>query len=80
MKMSKLLHQGYIRYQCYALDIQVKEETTKYIHVVYEFKDVFPEELPGLAPQRESDFEIESIPGSQPFSKAPYCMSLSLKN
>ena len=41
-----------------------------------EFKDVFHEELPGFPSQREIDFEIKLIPGSQPISKAPYCMAL----
>jgi len=34
------------------------------IPVVCEFPDVFPEELPGLLPQREIDFEIELIHGA----------------
>jgi len=42
------------------------------IPVVCEFEDVFPEELPGLPPQREIDFGIELILGAQPVSKAPY--------
>ena len=37
-----------------------------------EFPDVFPEELPGLAPTREIDFRIEVYPGSDPISIAPY--------
>ena len=40
-----------------------------------EFPDLFPEELPGLPPQREIDFEIELISGAQPISKAPYRMA-----
>jgi len=42
---------------------------------VCEFPDVFPEELPGLPPQREIDFEIELILGAQPIFKAPYRMA-----
>nr|GFC23118.1 hypothetical protein [Tanacetum cinerariifolium] len=37
--------------------------------------DVFPDELPGIPPVREVDFNIELIPGSEPFSKAPYHMA-----
>jgi len=36
----------------------------------------FPEELPGLPPQKEIDFEIKLILGAQPISKAPYGMVL----
>jgi len=35
----------------------------------------FPEELPGLPPPREIDFEIELVPGAQPISKTPYRMA-----
>jgi len=31
------------------MDIQQKEETIEDIHVICKFKDVFPEELPGLS-------------------------------
>ncbi|KAL0458154.1 UNVERIFIED_CONTAM: Retrovirus-related Pol polyprotein from transposon [Sesamum latifolium] len=37
----------------------------------------FPEELPGLPPHREVDFEIETIPGAAPISIAPYRMAPS---
>ncbi|KAL0395289.1 UNVERIFIED_CONTAM: Retrovirus-related Pol polyprotein from transposon [Sesamum latifolium] len=39
--------------------------------------DVFSEELPGLPPHREVDFEIETIPGAAPISIAPYRMAPS---
>jgi len=57
------------------MDIQQKEGTTDNVLLVYEFKDVFPEELLGLPPEKEINFEIELIPRSQPISKAPYRMA-----
>nr|GFC17860.1 putative reverse transcriptase domain, aspartic peptidase domain protein [Tanacetum cinerariifolium] len=39
-----------------------------------EFPDVFPDELPGIPPVREVEFNIELIPGAEPISKAPYRM------
>jgi len=42
--------------------------------VVSEFPDVFPEELPGLPPDREVEFAIELIPGTPPISRRPYQM------
>ncbi|GKA73581.1 putative nucleotidyltransferase, ribonuclease H [Tanacetum coccineum] len=38
-------------------------------------KDVFPEELPGIPPIRDVEFNIELIPGAEPISKAPYRMA-----
>nr|GEW35818.1 reverse transcriptase [Tanacetum cinerariifolium] len=43
--------------------------------IVSEFPDVFPDELPGIPPVREVQFNIELIPGSEPISKAPYRMA-----
>ena len=45
------------------------------VRVVCEYPEVFPEELPGLPPNREVEFEIELVPGTGPISKAPYRMS-----
>nr|GFD05249.1 putative reverse transcriptase domain, aspartic peptidase domain protein [Tanacetum cinerariifolium] len=40
--------------------------------IVFEFLDVFPDELPGIPPAHEVEFSIELIPGAEPISKAPY--------
>ena len=45
------------------------------IPVVREFSDVFPEDLPGIPPDRDIDFQIELAPGIEPISKAPYRMA-----
>ncbi|XP_071722383.1 uncharacterized protein [Rutidosis leptorrhynchoides] len=45
------------------------------IHVVREFEDVFPEELLGLPPEREVEFNIDLFPGATPISLPPYRMA-----
>ncbi|WVZ94102.1 hypothetical protein U9M48_040039 [Paspalum notatum var. saurae] len=45
------------------------------IPVVSEFSDVFPEELPGLPPDRDVEFTIELVPGTAPVSWRPYRMA-----
>ena len=50
------------------------------IHVIREFLDVFPEELPGVPPEREVDLSIEVVQGTTPILRAPYRMaSIELK-
>nr|GEW64402.1 putative reverse transcriptase domain-containing protein [Tanacetum cinerariifolium] len=44
--------------------------------IVWDFSDVFPEELSGIPLERKVEFGIELIPGTQPISKAPYRMAL----
>jgi hypothetical protein len=45
------------------------------IRVVWEFLDVFPDELPGMPPKRAIEFKIELQPSTAPITKAPYNMS-----
>ena len=40
-----------------------------------EFPDVFPDDLPGLPPDRDIEFKIELVPGTAPISRRPYRMS-----
>jgi hypothetical protein len=44
------------------------------IPVVCEFPDVFPEDLPGLPPERDVEFVIELNPGTAPISRRSYRM------
>ena len=45
------------------------------IRVVCDYPDVFPEELPGMPPDRDAEFVIDLLPGTAPISKRPYRMS-----
>jgi hypothetical protein len=45
------------------------------IRTVSEYPDVFPEELPGMPPNREIEFVIELVPGTAPILKRPYRMA-----
>jgi hypothetical protein len=40
--------------------------TAESISIVEEFMDVFPEELPGMPPEREVEFYIDLIPRTAP--------------
>jgi hypothetical protein len=46
------------------------------IRVVRDFPDDFPEELPGMPPDREVEFVIDILPGTAPISKRSYRMSV----
>jgi hypothetical protein len=54
-----------------------KQETLRVedVPVVQEFIDVFPEDLPGIPPDRQVEFTIDLVPGAGPVSKAPYRMA-----
>jgi hypothetical protein len=45
------------------------------VSVVSEFPDVFPEELPGMSPDRDIEFVIELMPGTTPIYMSTYRMA-----
>ena len=47
------------------------------VPVVNEYPDVFPEELPGMPPDRDIEFVIDLVPGTSPIAKRPYRMAVS---
>ena len=51
------------------------ETGLRYPRVVCEYEDVFPDELPGLLPQRVVDFGIDLHPGTSPISMTPHRMT-----
>jgi hypothetical protein len=54
---------------------QLDAASTRDIKTIFEFLDVFPEELPGMPPDREIEFVIELVPCTAPIFKRPYRMA-----
>ncbi|WVZ57938.1 hypothetical protein U9M48_008266 [Paspalum notatum var. saurae] len=63
--------QSSVIYQLHSLVTKTLEE----IPVVCEYPDVFPDDIPGLPPDRAVEFAIDLVPGTAPIAKAPYRMS-----
>ncbi|PON37629.1 hypothetical protein PanWU01x14_318530 [Parasponia andersonii] len=60
----------------FAMDGEVKtDDQNLWIPVVCEYSEVFPEDLPGLPPDKEIEFCIELVPGAQPVSIPAYRMA-----
>jgi hypothetical protein len=74
MKVKRCLRQGCRLYVVEAVN-ERKGPSLEPYPVLSEFKDVFPDELPGLPPERELDFTIELKTGAEPISKTPYRMT-----
>ncbi|GKC11284.1 putative reverse transcriptase domain-containing protein [Tanacetum coccineum] len=56
---------------------EVRQEKTGRHTVVREFPKVFPEDLPGLPPVRQVEFQIDLILGAAPVARAPYILAPS---
>ncbi|KAI6680538.1 hypothetical protein NL676_034419 [Syzygium grande] len=78
VEATKLLDEGPSRLFSLSCGRSVASEVlAENIPMVCNFPDVFPQELPGLPPEREVEFVIELALGTEPISKPPYRMSLS---
>ncbi|XP_070015007.1 uncharacterized protein [Nicotiana sylvestris] len=55
--------------------IDTEPTTLQSVPIVNEFPMVFPNELPGIPPEREIDFAIDLLPDTQPISIPPYKMA-----
>ncbi|GKF59902.1 hypothetical protein Tco_0176688, partial [Tanacetum coccineum] len=47
------------------------------VPIVQDFPEVFPEDLPGLPPTRQVEFQIDLVPGAAPVARAPYRLAPS---
>ena len=63
LEAKRLLHKGCEAYLAHVLDKSSTGVTIGSVPVVCEFPDVFPDDLPGLPPDRELEFEIELLSG-----------------
>ncbi|GJU74244.1 putative reverse transcriptase domain-containing protein [Tanacetum coccineum] len=54
-----------------------KKKRLEDVPIVRDFPDVFPEDLPGLPPTRQVEFQIDMIPGAAPVARAPYRLTPS---
>ena len=61
----------------FALDGKLGTTSSPLVDVVENFWDVFPDELPGLPPDREIEFCIDFIPGISLVSIPTYRMALA---
>ncbi|GAB2282775.1 hypothetical protein Dimus_039562 [Dionaea muscipula] len=75
LQASKMLKKGCEGFIAYLVETTSDETRLKDIPVVNEFADFFPEDLPGLPPNREVEFVIDLMPDTRPISKDPYRMA-----
>ncbi|KAJ0863857.1 putative nucleotidyltransferase, Ribonuclease H [Helianthus annuus] len=77
MKAQKCLRKGCVAFLAHVIDKKAEEPKLEDIPVAKEFPDVFPEDLPGLPPQRQVEFRIDLVPGAAPVAKASYRLAPS---
>ncbi|KAI3754879.1 hypothetical protein L1987_54671 [Smallanthus sonchifolius] len=72
IKAAYYLRRGCEAYLVYVIDECKEVKELGDVPVVREYPEVFPEDLPGIPPDREIEFRIDLVPDAQPVAKAPY--------
>ena len=75
MTAQRMLSKGCQGYLAYVVETGKEGTIFDETPVVREFPDVFPEDITGLPPEREVEFTIDLIPGTEPLSIPPYRMA-----
>ena len=75
MTASKMLRKGCQGYLAFVVDRRQEGTQLEDIPIVKEFPDVFPDDISSLPPDREVEFTIELILGTEPISIPPYRMA-----
>ncbi|KAM2491167.1 hypothetical protein PS1_042866 [Malus domestica] len=77
IRAKKLLSKGCQGYLAHVVLNDVDSGSVEEVGVVRHYPDVFPDDLPGLPPDRDVEFSIELLPGTNPISLTPYRMAPS---
>ncbi|GKB95983.1 putative reverse transcriptase domain-containing protein [Tanacetum coccineum] len=72
IKTEKYISRGCQVFMIQVMEKKADEKRLEDISVVKEFPDVFPEDLPGIPPVRQVEFQIDLIPGAAPIARTPY--------
>ncbi|GJU85879.1 putative reverse transcriptase domain-containing protein [Tanacetum coccineum] len=54
-----------------------EEKRLEDVPIVQDFFEVFPENLPGIPPAQQVEFQIDLVPGAAPVARAPYRLASS---
>ncbi|KAJ9548358.1 hypothetical protein OSB04_020901 [Centaurea solstitialis] len=73
LKTLRCVTKGCTSFMAYVLDATKEvKKIVKDVPIVGEYPDVFPDDLPGLPPDRQVEFRIDLVPGASPIAKTPY--------
>ncbi|GKB38798.1 hypothetical protein Tco_0883740 [Tanacetum coccineum] len=80
-KTQKYMQKGFPIFLAHVTAKEVEDKSEKKrledVPIVQDFPEVFPEDLPGLPPTRQVEFQIDLVPGAAPVARAPYRLAPS---
>ncbi|XP_070681845.1 uncharacterized protein [Malus domestica] len=72
MKAKRLLSKGCQGYLAHVVLNDNAASSVEDVSVIRHFPNVFPDDLPGLPPDRDVEFAIDLLPNTKPISLTPY--------
>ncbi|GJX64342.1 putative reverse transcriptase domain-containing protein [Tanacetum coccineum] len=80
-KTLKYMEKGFPIFLAHITTKEIEDKSEKKrledVPIVQNFPEVFPEDLPGLPPTRQVEFQIDLVPGAAPVARAPYRLAPS---
>ncbi|GJV92049.1 putative reverse transcriptase domain-containing protein [Tanacetum coccineum] len=80
-KAQKYMEKGFPIFLAHITTKEVEDKSEEKrledVPIVQDFPEVFPEDLPGLPPTRQVEFQIDLVPGAAPVARAPYRLAPS---
>nr|GEU99578.1 reverse transcriptase domain-containing protein [Tanacetum cinerariifolium] len=77
IKARKYMEKGSQLFLAYVTEKEPKEKRLEDVPVIRDFPEVFPDDLLGLPPPRQVEFEIELVLGVAPIARTPYRLAPS---
>ncbi|GJQ95225.1 putative reverse transcriptase domain-containing protein [Tanacetum coccineum] len=80
-KTQKYMEKGFPIFLAHVTTKEIEDKSEKKrledVPIVQDFPKVFPEDLSGLPPTRQVEFQIDLVPGAAPVARAPYRLAPS---
>ncbi|GJW34926.1 putative reverse transcriptase domain-containing protein [Tanacetum coccineum] len=80
-RSQKYMEKGFPIFLAHVTTKEIEDKSEKKrledVPIVQDFPEVFPEDLPGLPPTRQVEFQIDLVPGAAPVARAPYRLAPS---
>ncbi|XP_070017630.1 uncharacterized protein [Nicotiana sylvestris] len=77
LKAQRMIGKGCLSYLACVRDVNAETPSIDSVPIVRDLLDVFPTDMPSMPPDKDIDFGIDLLPGTQPISIPPYRMAPS---
>ncbi|KAI3784108.1 hypothetical protein L1987_43200 [Smallanthus sonchifolius] len=77
IRARKFLRKGHTAILALVVEQPSEEKKIDDIPIIHDYPEVFSEDLPGLPPHRQVEFQIDLAPGAAPIAWAPYRLTPS---